>query len=105
MTEPIKDLIKTLKDSGIWVQRSTCSVAAENKPCMEVFLPVAPATSQSGMVSLFGLVLASIYRGQFQISSRKLPRFQNTNLPSWMMKKALYQVFHQGTSLQNLLSE
>lgn len=44
-------------------------------------------------LSLFGLLLPFMYREQFQISSRKLPRFQTTNLPSWMMKKALYQEY------------
>ena len=82
MTEPIKDLMKTLKDSGIWVQRATCSVAAENKPCLKVSLPVKPATSQSGLASLFSLLLPSMYRRQFQISSRKPPK------EARMMKKA-----------------
>lgn len=33
-----------------------CSVAAENQPCMGIFLPVEPATSQSRMASPFGLL-------------------------------------------------
>ena len=59
------------------------SVAAKNKPCMKVFLPVKPATSQSGMASLFSLLLPSMYGRQFQISSRKPPK------EARMMKKAL----------------